>query len=118
MVYSGYPGGWGTFLASRPNRLCADDEIAAQGFASEQSAQAFVENLQEQGLSGEHVAIVDPVWGVLNECDWLELGNAKLFPNAHVTVCRLVGSTDDRFFTPPGWTYQGSLSERAVGLIH
>lgn len=113
-----YPGGWEAFLATRTNRTCADNEIAVQGFVSPQQARAFAENLLEQGLTSDHLAIVDSVWGLLTECDWLELGNTRLLSDARVTVCRLVGSTEERFVAPPDWTYDGSLSERAAESIH
>ncbi len=113
-----YPGGWDGFLATSTKRTCSDNEIAVQGFVSAQQARAFAENLLEQGLTSDHLAIVDSVWGLITECDWLQLGNTTLLSDARVIVCRLAGSTEERFFAPPDWEYEGSLSECAAGSIH
>lgn len=113
-----YPGGWPAFIQGRGPRLCADDEIASLSFTTAAAAEAFVDELISLGLDSDHVAIVDQHWGLLNTGDWLEVGTARVRSDARVAVCRLVGSTDHRLFSPPGWTYEGSASERGAATLH
>jgi hypothetical protein len=123
-----YAGGWDAFVAAVSNAtLCYDDDIARVGFLSSSEVERYVRNLQRCGLEfldqGKYVdvAIVDQCRGLASECDWLEFGR---FPmgTGRMSACWLfVGprmgagihmkSTSMDISTPPGWKFEGSLSQ-------
>ena len=112
-----YPGGWVAFRDSAPNRsLVCDNEIASIGFMAHQDVDAFIRHLQSLGLHFDEggqtldIAIVDQWHGITTPADWLEFG--RMGGEAmRVSACRLAGSREENFFTPDGWTYEGSASQ-------
>ena len=112
-----YEGGWAAFLASiNTHTLCADDQIAARSFLTSEDAVAFVKELRARGLDVSDIAVADQTRGLLTECEWCEFGAAQLGKLGRVALCRMSGSADSSLFTPPGWRYQASLSERVARL--
>jgi hypothetical protein len=123
-----YPSGWEAFVVAVPNAtLCYDDDIARVGFLSPFEVERYVKDLQRCGLefmdNGKYVdvAIVDQRQGLVSKCDWLEFGR---FPmgTGQMSACWLfVGprmaagihmkGTSMDISTPPGWQFEGSLSQ-------
>ncbi len=106
---------WDSFLeSSATEHLCADDEIAAHSFVTSAECLAFVRRLRACRFLVTDLALVDQKRGLLSPSNWLDFGSTSLRGVGRVAICRLVGSQDERLFTPPGWTYAGSLSELAA----
>lgn len=115
---------WEAFKAEVPNEtLCADGELARVGFMVPDDARAFVEHLARFGLvfqeagTARDLVVVDQQRGPTVRCDWLEFGYVNLDrdPTKRVACCRLVGSKEMTVATPPGWTFEDSLS-RSFGF--
>ena len=123
-----FPGGWEAFGAAVPNAtLCYDDDIARVGFLSPSEVEGYVKHLQRIGLKVSSqekyvdLAIVDQCRGLIAGCDWLEFGRFPIGAG-HVSACWLFAGprkgtgvhmkrTMD-ISTPPGWTFESSLSQR------
>jgi hypothetical protein len=130
-----YPGGWPAFVEAAPNAtLCYDADLARVGFMAPPDAEAFVNRLTQSGLvfladsKARDIAVVDQQRGPTTECDWLEFAHLPAGEGGgKVSACWLLegpriaagvhfpGKSID-LATPPGWTFEGSLSER-VGFV-
>jgi len=113
-----YPGGWDAFVADAPNdTLCSDGTVARLGFMTLDDVRACIRGLEALGLVhlrdglAQDLVVVDQQRGPVDRCDWVEFGRVRL-DEGDVSVCRLIGTTDDTFVTPANWTYQDSLSHR------
>ena len=115
-----HAGGWERFVAEVPNKtLCADAELARVGFLMPDEARDYCLHLEQRGLTALDsagasldIAVVDQLHGPLAPCPWLELGVVSCVECPPVRAARLAGSTEERVATPPGWTWEGSLSAR------
>ena len=115
-----YPGGWQAFATEVPNHtLCSDTEIARVGFMAPNDVESYVSHLETYGLrflvDGEcdEIAVVDQLRGPTLPCDWLEFGHTCMSGTSnHCAACRLLGSRSDCLYTPEGWVFEGSLSDR------
>jgi len=117
VVRERYPGGWAAFDAAAPNQtLCADDELARIGFMSPEDVATFVAALRAHGIVYEQdgkardLVVIDQIRGPLLPCDWVELGDVTLAPSKRIAACRKKGSAIEQIVTPPGWSYETSLS--------
>jgi hypothetical protein len=114
-----YAGGWDAFGDDVPNgTLCADDDLARVGFMSPPDAQAFIAELETEGLRflvdgvATDLAVVDQQHGPLNPCRWLAFGRVPVGADT-AAACWLAdgpGPTAS-LATPEGWTFEGSLSQ-------
>ena len=130
-----FPGGWGGFVSAVPNNtLCADDEIARVGFMSPQDTEAFIKRLERGGFKfldrGKpiDIAVVDQQRGPTIECGWLEFGKLPFgdsvgkvsacwfFEGPRVAAGLHMRGTSMNIATPPGWEYEGSISQK-VGFV-
>lgn len=119
-ILSKHTGGWDAFKASIPNEtMCADGEIARIGFMTPTDVESFVKKLERSGLiylsNGEaaDIAVADQMHGLATTCHWLEFGHVNMAndPKQRVAACRLIGSKSTEVLTPPGWVFEGSLSD-------
>jgi hypothetical protein len=113
-----HPGGWSAFVTSVPNStLCADDRLARVGFMASSDAERYVETLREAGLvflaegKAADIVVIDQQRGPTVLCDWIEFGHVAVSGQS-VAACRCVGSEVNTLATPPGWAFEGSLSQR------
>lgn len=118
-------GDWARFEAIVPNRTgCSDGELSRVGFMHPDDAQAFVEALERFGLTHWDAAgaaldfvVADQRSGARGSCPWLEWSTVPMdSAGGHIRVVRLKGSTNPDYFTPNGWAYEGSLSQRGGSL--
>lgn len=116
-----FPGGWEGFKRIVPNQtLCADNELVRVGFMTPTDVEPFINKLQKAGLvflnNGEAVEIVvaDQMRGFTSKCNWAEFGRVNMDrkDRQEVAACRLVGSRVMQVVTPPGWQFEGSLSQK------
>jgi hypothetical protein len=124
-------GGWNGFLDEVPNAtLCFDEEIARVGFMAPPDVEEFVARLEARGLvflaDGEarDIAVVDQQHGLTSECDWLEFARLSVgeagnkvaacwfFDGPRVAAGIHLRGKSMNLATPPGWTYEESLSRR------
>lgn len=112
---------WSKFVEIVPNQtLCCDNEVARIGFMNAQDAEAFVKVLEGLGFRfmdesdiAQDLVVMDQLHGPFTECEWLEWGTVRMNEAGEkVTVCRLKGGHEQAFFTPEGWKFEGSLSQR------
>lgn len=115
-----YPGGWDGFAADAPNdTLCSDGSVVRLGFMTPDDVRACIRGLEAHGLvhlrdgRAEDFVVVDQHTGPIDRCDWIQFGKMR-DERGVVSVCRLVGTTDETFVTPASWTFEGSLSHRAT----
>jgi hypothetical protein len=127
-----FPGGWDGFVSAVPNRtLCADDEIVRVGFMTPQDTLAFIDRLIRGGLKfldggrAIDLAVIDQQGGATGECAWLEFGKLPFGDSGgEISVCwffdgpRIAAGlhmhgTSLKVATPPGWEYEGSISQTA-----
>ncbi len=131
-----FQGGWPAFQDLVPNAtLCTDGELARVGFMDPGSVEAFVDALEERGLTfwtdpveapEEDIAVVDQLRGPTRVCDWLEFSRFPMGknPDDRVSICwlfagkridmpgvHLTGSSM-ALYTPQDWVYEGSLSQQ------
>jgi len=120
--------GWSEFHELVPNStLCSDDKLARVGFMEPGSVEAFVNVLERLGLKlFQDIAVVDQIGGPTRECDWLEFARFPIGKNEtdKVAMCWLfdgerimgagiyINSDANALHTPPGWRYEGSLSQQ------
>jgi hypothetical protein len=102
-----YHGGWDQFLNSIPNAtFCTDGELARIGFLSPDAVQAYVDELEENGLqfhpkkklfglfqvsrSINDLVVIDQHRGPTTPCPWVEFGKFKLTDHSNeVSMCWL-----------------------------
>ena len=120
-----YPGGWEAFAANAPNAtLCWDGELARVGFMSPGDTKAFVEALEDLGLTyldggtARDMLVVDQQRGPTAPCDKIECGYQYLEddPERRVLTARLKGSKQELVYTPDEWTFEMSLT-RSFGFV-
>ena len=109
---------WEDFKEMVPNQtLCADGELVRVGFMHPDDVKFFVSELEALGLqyldknSAVDLCVVDQQAGPMVSVDWLEFGSVEM-NGKKVAAARLCGSEVGQIFTPEGWAYHGSLSER------
>lgn len=126
-----YPGGWRSFREDISNAtFCADDELARVGFLNPKDVERFVDVLSGRGLAyldnGKclDLAVVDQQRGPMMPCEWLEFGRLPFGDEGgRVSACWLfegprianglhVSGNRLKLATPPGWVFEGSLSEK------
>lgn len=126
-----YPGAWAAFVDEAPNRtLCYDSDLARVGFMTPQDVGAYIECLEKHGLAfitngkAHDIVVVDQQEGPTVKCEWLEFAQLPFGgAGGKVSACWLFegpriasglhipGAAMD-LHTPPGWTFEGSLSQR------
>ncbi len=115
-----FSGGWPAFVRAIPNASgCYDDDLARVGFMNSGDVQAYVSTLEAGGLifrkDGEAVdiAVVDQLRGPSIPTPWLEVGRIQLLqPKMNVCACWPAGQKPDVIAMPPGWKFEGSMSEK------
>jgi len=121
-----YVGGWDAFQEHVPNAtLCTDGRLARVGFMGPPDAQAFIADLQGNGLRflvdgvATDLAVVDQQQGPLHPSRWLGFGKLQLETGGTVAMSWMsetggMGPNEapGPLATPPGWTFAGSLSEQ------
>ncbi|MFO1037625.1 MAG: hypothetical protein U1E45_12315 [Geminicoccaceae bacterium] len=114
-----FGGALDAFRAEVPNdTLCADRELARVGFMVPDDTRQFVERLAGRGLvyladgKARDLVVVDQQRGPAVACDWIEFGHVAMDgdPSRRVACCRLAGSKQTTLATPPGWSFERSLS--------
>ena len=112
---------WSNFVDVVPNQtLCCDSELARVGFMCPADADEFVAMLETRGFryldeSGAAVdlVIVDQMQGPMVTCEWLEWGTVRMnAAGEKATYCRRQDGKEQQFYTPDGWKFEGSLSQR------
>ena len=115
-----FAGGWAAFKERVPNQtLCTDNEIVRVGFVFPDDVEPFIGMLERNGLihlrEGEaiDIAVAVQLRGIDWRCSWLELGHVDLGndPRRRIAACRLPGIASKQIVTPPGWEFEGSLSQ-------
>lgn len=115
-----FNGGLSGFIDSIPNEtFCMDPNLTRVGFLDPQETQAFIDELESQGLDFQHrdgsfadIAVVDQQRGLMQPCDWIDDGIMTLDQPTHeVTVARLMGDESYDISMPLGWQYENSLSD-------
>lgn len=123
-IHDRFPGGWTAFRDGAPNAtLCCDNELARVGFMTPVDVEAFVRSLETIGIlhlrdgASVDIVVMDQQRGPTATCAWAEFGQVNLDgdPRKRVAAARLVGSVENRLSTPPGWTWEMSLS-RSFGF--
>jgi hypothetical protein len=116
-----YIGGWTAFEGHVPNAtLCTDGSLVRVGFMGPPDAQAFIAELEGDGLRflvdgiATDLAVVDQQEGPLNPCRWLAFGQLQLESGGTVAMCWLADgeASPGVLATPPGWEFEGSLSQQ------
>jgi hypothetical protein len=134
-------GGWEGFCAAVPNgTLCWDGDLARVGFMAQVDAEAYIETLKEAGLvprrGGEaaDIALVHHRLGSFYPAPWLQLARLPLGESGGKVLAgwlyegeQLMGPDhiyqrqDEQVprgmsavVTPPGWSFEGSLSDTGV----
>ena len=119
-LLSKFLGGWDAFKSRVPNNtLCADNEIVRVGFMSPPDVESFVRLLERSGLThlenGQAIDLVvaDQLHGTASPCSWIDFGHVNLGsdPKKRIAACRFSGSSNMQLVTPPGWTFENSLSQ-------
>jgi len=112
---------WANFLGIVPNdTMCCDNELARVGFMDPKDVEAFVGVLERRGFQyrdpgGRPVdlVVVDQQRGPAVPCDWIEWGQVSMSGDGgSVSACRLKGGQETQLYTPEGWDFEGSLSQR------
>lgn len=109
---------WANFVAIAPNeKLCCDNELARVGFMDPKDVEVFVGMLERRGFryrdpggAAVDLVVVDQR-GPAVPCEWLEWGRIPM-EGGSVSACRLKGSQEKQLFSPDGWRFEGSLSQR------
>jgi hypothetical protein len=114
-----FDGGWYAFLADYPNQtLCADSNLVRVGFMSPVDTEAYVKQLEDQGLCYQDnnkavdLVVIDQLRGPAAHCDWVESGTIPYKGNTKhkVAIARLKGDESTVFIAPDNWVYEQSLS--------
>jgi len=126
-----YRGGWRAFVSHVPNAtFCDDEEIARVGFMTPDDVNAYVGNLEQEGLIFEKdgkavdLAVVDQFAGPTVTCEWIEFALLKYNENGWISACWFRRGLQDptavhtdrlslQVATPVGWTFENSLSKSA-----
>lgn len=111
---------WSEFVAIAPNAtLCCDNELARVGFMDPKDVEAFVHHLESRGFrylengTALDLVVVDQQRGPTVKCEWIECLRYRCSANGETALgCRLIGGKEDKFFTPDGWQFEGSLSQK------
>jgi hypothetical protein len=128
------PGGEAAFNAMVPNNtLCSDGELVRVGFMGPAPVKAFIGELEAAGLrflvdgKATDLVVVDQLRGPTVPCDWIEFARLPFGPDKRVAVCwlfdgpripvagiHLRGGGSMQLHTPPGWEFEGSISDTAA----
>jgi len=118
-----YGGGIDAFERCSPNAtLCTDGDLARFGFMSPPEVDIYIQQLETMGLDflldgvPQDIVIVNQLDGPTTECNWIEVARIKYDEDQIVTAARMVGTASDSLWTPDGWQFEGSLSDKYVYL--
>lgn len=118
-IHRRFRGGWDGFRDSVPNKtLCADYELARVGFMTPADVEAYVKELEQNGLKyqrwgkAKDIVVIDQIRGPAVPCGWIEFGHINLNgdPKKRIGACRLKGSQIEQIIMPDGWDFETSLS--------
>lgn len=122
-----FPGGSEQYIADCPNATaCADEHLVRVGFTAPDAVRGLVRRLESLGFAhldnggvAQDLVVVDQLQGPSSKCEWVEYGHVTIGGN-RIAVARLVGDSTTTLFTPPGWTFGGSLTDkhRFVSIEH
>lgn len=119
-IITKFEGGWDAFKEMVPNQtMCADNELVRVGFMSPSDVEAFIKQLERNGLEflsdsdAVDIAVADQLRGLTSPAPWLEFGHVSLGgdPRRAVAACRLTNGTVTEVVMPPEWSFEGSLSQ-------
>lgn len=113
-----FPGGSVQYIADCPNSTaCADAHLVRIGFMDPDAARAHVRRIESLGLvhldeggAARDIVVIDQLHGPTSPCNWVEAGHVTIDGNS-IAVARLIGDESFQLITPPGWTYDQSLTK-------
>jgi hypothetical protein len=113
-----FPGGSVQYIRDCPNATaCADAHLVRIGFMDPDAARAHVRRIESLGLvhldeggAARDLVVIDQLHGPTSPCDWVEAGHVTIDGNS-IAVARLIGDESFQLITPPGWTYDQSLTK-------
>jgi tetratricopeptide (TPR) repeat protein len=113
-----FPGGSVQYITDCPNSTaCADAHLVRIGFMDPDAARAHVRRIESLGLvhldeggAARDLVVIDQLHGPTSPCDWVEAGHVVIDGNS-IAVARLIGDESFQLITPPGWTYDQSLTK-------
>lgn len=115
-----YPGGWEAFRDNSPNQtLCADGQLARVGFMTPDDVEAFIEELESDGLvylldgDSQDIVVADQQRGFDAPCSWAECGDIEINGNS-IKACQAVEDDSHQLMYPDGWQFEGSLSQTYI----
>ncbi|NCA18099.1 MAG: hypothetical protein EBS90_13845, partial [Betaproteobacteria bacterium] len=114
-----FPGGAAQYINDCPNTTaCADSHLVRIGFMDTDAVRAHVRRMESLGFvhldsegKAQDLVVVDQLQGLVSKCEWLEYGHVTIQED-RIAVARLVGDSTMTMFTPPGWTFEGSLTQK------
>lgn len=119
-----FPGGWlGFQLQAMHPSFCADGELVRLGFMHPDDVSNLVGDLEGAGLRyvvedaagrrAEDLAVVDQNTGPTVAADWLEFSHVDFAPDGSqpVATARLRDGNETKTVFPPGWRWEGSMSQ-------
>lgn len=118
-IHRRFRGGWDEFYQGVTNKtLCADSELARVGFMTPADVEAYVKDLERNGLrylrwgKAKDIVVVDQIRGPAAPCSWVEFGHIIRGddPKKRIAACRLKGSLIERIVMPDGRNFETSLS--------
>ena len=128
-IDSRFPGGWRRFVDAIPNAtLCSDEHLARIGFMAPSDVEAFVRDLEKNGLTFVRdgrtvdIAVVDQMRGPTIPTEWIEYARLTLGSSGNrVAACwfydrkRVAAGVhmpgpSMSLATPDEWRYEDSLS--------
>ena len=119
-LFERYPGGWEAFRDNAPNQtLCADGQLARVGFMTPVDVEAFIEELESDGLvylldgDSQDIVVADQQRGFDAPCSWAECGDIEINGNS-IKACQAVGDDSHQLMYPDGWQFEGSLSQTYI----
>jgi len=121
-----FPGGWlGFQLQAMHPSFCADGEVVRLGFMHPDDVRNLVSDLEAAGLTyvvedaagrrAEDLVVVDQHAGPMVDANWLEFRRVDFAPDGSqpVATARLKDGVETKTVFPPGWRWEGSMSEKS-----
>lgn len=114
-----FSGGWSSFqsIVFSQYSTCADSNLATVSFLAASDAFSYVRFLEEMDfIYLQDFAIADQTQGLKDTCDWCYITDFKLYnnPAMAVTGCKAEGGKERKLYVPPGWKFEGSLSQHCT----
>ncbi len=111
-----FSGGWSSFqsIVFSQYSMCADSNLATVSFLAARDAHSYMGFLEEMDfIYLQDFAIADQTQGLKDICDWCYIADFKINNNPAMTVtgCKAEGGKEEKLYVPPGWKYEGSLSQ-------